>query len=79
MEKTDELLIAQHVEQDEQLKKHVEEHARYEKMLEDFNRRVYLTPEEEMEKKRIQKMKLLGRDKIQQILSKYRKSSTGSR
>ncbi len=79
MEKNDELLIAQHVDHDGELRKHVEEHANFEKMLEGFNRRVYLTPEEEMEKKRIQKMKLLGRDKIQQILSRYRTASIGSR
>ncbi len=72
MEKSDERLIAQHIAVDGELRKHVEEHARYEKILEEFNRRVYLTPEEEIERKKIQKMKLLGKDKIQSILAKYR-------
>jgi len=72
MEKLDEQLIARHIKNDTELRKHVEEHAQYERLLEDFNKRVYLTPEEEVEKKRIQKKKLLGRDKIQELLAKYR-------
>jgi len=72
MEKSDEDLIARYVDQDDELKKHVENHKRFENVLEDFNRRVYLTPEEEMEKKKIQKMKLHGKDRIHRILLKYR-------
>jgi uncharacterized protein YdcH (DUF465 family) len=72
MEKSDEDLIARYVDQDDELKKHVENHKRFEDVLEDFNRRVYLTPEEEIEKKKIQKMKLHGKDRIHRILSKYR-------
>jgi len=72
MEKRDEDLIAKVVHRDDELRKHVENHKRYERALEDFNKRVYLTPEEEMEKKKIQKMKLQGKDRIHQILSKYR-------
>ncbi|HPL62768.1 MAG: DUF465 domain-containing protein [Syntrophales bacterium] len=72
MEKVEELLIARYINQDEELKKHWEEHQRYEKVLEDFNKRVYLTPQEEIEKKKIQKMKLAGKDRIHEILSRYR-------
>lgn len=72
MEKRDEDLIARYVDQDAELKKHLEDHKRFEQILENFNRRVYLTPEEEIEKKKIQKMKLQGKDRIHQILSKYR-------
>jgi uncharacterized protein YdcH (DUF465 family) len=72
MEKKDEALIARYVDQDDELKKYVEDHKRFERALEDFNRRVYLTPEEEIEKKKIQKLKLHGKDRIHRILSKYR-------
>ena len=72
MEKSDELLIARHIQQDEELRKSVEEHRSLESTLEDFNKRLYLTPQEEMEKKRLQKMKLLSKDRIFQILAKYR-------
>ncbi len=72
MERTEEDLIAKHIGQDEELRKCVEDHKNLEAVLEDFNKRIYLTPEEERERKKIQKLKLLGRDKIFGILSKYR-------
>lgn len=72
MEKWDEQLIARLLPRDEELRKYIEEHRRYEEQLEKFNQRPYLTTEEEMEKKRIQKLKLAGRDKIEAILTKYR-------
>ncbi len=72
MEKSDEALIARYVDRDEELRKYVDEHRRYEEALEAFNKRVYLTPEEEFEKKKIQKLKLQGKDRIQHILARYR-------
>jgi len=33
-------------------------HEEYEKKLQEFNRRIYLTPDEDLEKKRLQKLKL---------------------
>ncbi len=72
MEKRDEELIKRFIKDDPILKKHWEEHLIFERQLEVYNTRIYLTPEEELEKKRIQKLKLAGRDKIEQILSRYR-------
>ncbi len=72
MEKMDELLIAKYVQKDDELRKSVEEHRNFESALENFNKRLYLTPAEEMEKKKLQKLKLLSKDKIYQILAKYR-------
>jgi hypothetical protein len=72
MEKPEELLIAKYIHQDDELRKSVEEHRNFEATLEDFNKRLYLTPAEEMEKKKLQKLKLLSKDKIFQILTKYR-------
>jgi len=74
MEKEDELLISKYIKSDDELRKYVEDHKRLESELELFNRRVYLTPEEEMEKKKLQKRKLLGKDRIHEILSKYRQN-----
>lgn len=74
MEKEDELLISKHIKNDDELRKYVEDHKRLEKELVQFNKRVYLTPEEEMEKKKLQKRKLLGKDRIHEILSKYRQN-----
>ncbi|MEN6466381.1 MAG: DUF465 domain-containing protein [Syntrophaceae bacterium] len=74
MEKEDELIISKYIESDDELRKYVEDHKRLETELEGFNKRVYLTPEEEMEKKKLQKRKLLGKDRIHEILSRYRQN-----
>ena len=72
MEKWDEELIARLLPHEEGLRTYIEEHRHYEEQLERFNQRPYLTAEEEMEKKRLQKLKLAGRDKIEAILAKHR-------
>ena len=77
MEKRDEELIAQWQEQDPELKRYVDEHRKLEKLLEEYNRRPYLTTQESLERKRLQKVKLAGRDKIETILAKYRGKEGG--
>jgi uncharacterized protein YdcH (DUF465 family) len=72
MEKQDEELIGQLLDRDPELKKYVEEHRDFEKKLEEFNRRPYLTTAETLERKRLQKLKLAGRDRIEQILARHR-------
>ncbi len=72
MEKKDLELIQKYINVDPELKRYVEEHEEFEKKLEEMNRRIYLTPEEEVERKKIQKLKLAGRDRIEAILAKYR-------
>ncbi len=72
MEEKDKLLIEQHIGSDEELRKYVEEHLLLEKKLEEFNKNVHLTADEQVEEKKIKKMKLAGRDKIEIILKKYR-------
>ena len=77
MEKRDLEIINQWLDLDPELKRCMQEHEEFEKRLEEFNRRPYLTTEETMELKRLQKLKLAGRDKIEQILAKYRKKEGG--
>lgn len=48
------------------------EHLKFEEQLEEMNQRVYLTPEEEIERKALQKQKLAGRDRIESILAEHR-------
>lgn len=72
MEKRDLELIQKYIPVDPELKRYIQEHEEFEKKLEEMNRRIYLTPEEEVERKRIQKLKLAGRDRIEAILAKYR-------
>ncbi len=76
MEKHEQELIDQWMERDPELKKYVEEHREFEKLLEEFNRRPYLTAAETMERKRLQKLKLAGRDRIEQILAQHRQKES---
>jgi len=72
MEERDMALIQAWIDRDPELKEYMEKHADFERRLGEFNRRPYLTAEETLERKRLQKLKLAGRDKIEQILAKYR-------
>jgi len=72
MEKRDLDLIQKFISGDPELKRRIDEHEEYERKLAELNRRLHLTPEEEVERKRIQKLKLAGRDRIEVILAKYR-------
>jgi uncharacterized protein len=73
MEPRDLELIARLVENDEELKSLVQEHQDLERELDGYLSKRYLTPSEEIEKKRIQKLKLAGKDRIEAILTAYRK------
>ena len=75
MEEREEQMIASVLDQDPELRKYYEEHIEYEKRLVDLHDKGYLSPEDEMEKKRIQKLKLVGKDKIMEILDKYKSAS----
>jgi uncharacterized protein len=72
MEKADEELVARWIDQDPELERRIADHQEYEQKLEEFNRRAYLTAEETVERRRIQKLKLAGRDRIEQLLAQYR-------
>ena len=72
MEETDELLIKKYIHQDEELRNYVEDHEKLEADIENYNKRIYLTAEEETEKKNLQKRKLRGKEQIYRILHKYR-------
>lgn len=50
------------------------EHEEYETQLETFNGLRYLTSEQEMARKQLQKRKLLGKDRMLAILSQYEAS-----
>ncbi len=78
MEKKDEELIQLLIGQDSELRQHYEEHLELERRLADFTRKVYLTPEQELEKKQLQKRKLIGKDRIMEILGKHRGRATAA-
>ncbi len=74
MEKREEEFIVSLLDKDPELKKYYEEHQELEKKLQEYQNKIHLTPLEEVEKKRIQKLKLLGKDRIMEILGKYRQT-----
>jgi uncharacterized protein YdcH (DUF465 family) len=72
MEKQDEELIRTLIDRDQDLRRFYEEHVDLEKQLATLQHKHHLTPEEEIERKRIQKLKLAGKDRIMEILGRYR-------
>ncbi|MCD6138452.1 MAG: DUF465 domain-containing protein [Deltaproteobacteria bacterium] len=74
MEKKDMEIIARLVTENDSLKKYVQQHQEYESQLEEYNSRLHLTSEEWMERKKIQKLKLAVRDKIERILAQHRRA-----
>jgi uncharacterized protein YdcH (DUF465 family) len=62
--------------ENEEFKKLNEEHKDLERLLVEIDKKVYLNPDEEMERKRIQKLKLLKKDKMAELVRDYKKSHT---
>jgi hypothetical protein len=70
---TDENTLIEHLKQtNPEFRQLTEEHLRYERQLEEFNKLRYLTSEQEIEKKRVQKIKLRGKDRMVEILKEYK-------
>ncbi len=65
-------LLEKFSEQDDELKKLWEEHNRYEKQLERYENKQFLTPSEELEVKDLKKKKLAGKTRILAKLDNYK-------
>jgi uncharacterized protein YdcH (DUF465 family) len=78
MESREEQAIVSLLDKDPELKKYYEEHRELERKLVEFQHKLHLSADEEVEKKRLQKMKLAGKDKMMEILGRYRQASTSS-
>lgn len=74
MEVKEEHAIVSLLDKDPELKKYYDEHRELEKKLAEFQHRHHLTAEEEVEMKRVQKLKLIGKDRIMEILEKHRQN-----
>jgi uncharacterized protein YdcH (DUF465 family) len=72
MDLRDEQAIVSLLDRDPELKKFYDEHQELEKKLSVYQHKHHLSPEEEMEMKRIQKLKLVGKDRMMEIIGKYR-------
>ncbi|HTY55808.1 MAG TPA: hypothetical protein VMB26_11430 [Candidatus Binataceae bacterium] len=71
MEQREEELIQQYAATDEKLKELYIEHLELKRQLESFRHKAYLTTDEELEKKRIQKLKLASKDRMMERLSQH--------
>jgi uncharacterized protein YdcH (DUF465 family) len=57
----------------EEFKKLDEEHRNLKNTLVEIDRKVYLTTEEEVERKKLQKLKLIKKDRMAELIRDYRK------
>lgn len=60
--------------QNEEYRKLYEEHRKLEEALAIIDKNRYITPEEEIERKKIQKQKLIKKDRMAEIVRQYKKS-----
>jgi uncharacterized protein YdcH (DUF465 family) len=65
-------LVQRLSEENPRFRKLHEQHLLFEKQLQEMDDRNYLTPEEDLERKKIQKLKLAGKDEMEAILRDYR-------
>lgn len=72
MESYEEQTIVSLLDQEPELKKFYDEHLELEKKLAEFQHKHYLTAEEELEMKKIQKLKLIGKDRMMAIVGRHR-------
>jgi uncharacterized protein len=69
----DENALIEHLKQTHpEFRQLMDEHLQYERQLEAFNQLRYLTSEQELEKKRVQKTKLRGKDRMAEILKEHK-------
>ena len=72
MEERDQELVRELWDNNPRFRKLYEEHQLLEKELDNLSEKSYLSPDEELEKKKMQKLKLAGKDEMEQILSAHR-------
>jgi uncharacterized protein YdcH (DUF465 family) len=65
-------LIQRLSEENPRFRKLHEEHILFEKQLQELDDRTYLTPDEDLERKKIQKLKLAGKDEMESSLREHR-------
>ncbi len=71
MEKTP--VIEELIAVNEEFKKLWEEHEKLNRVVDEMSSRVYLSPEEEVELKRLKLLKLRGKEKLVEMIDNYKK------
>lgn len=65
-------LIQRHAGEDKALEVLYKEHISYEKQLSKIDNKLFLSPQEELQRKELQKKKLVGKDRLEALLKRYR-------
>jgi uncharacterized protein YdcH (DUF465 family) len=65
-------------QENEEFRKLVEEHHHLEGLLAEIDKKVYLTPEEEVERKKIQKQKLIKKDRMAELIRDFKKGHSSN-
>jgi hypothetical protein len=63
------------LKENEEFKNAYEQHQKYEKKLEKFKKKKFITEEERMEEKKLKKKKLALKDKMYFLMTEYKKSN----
>ncbi len=72
MEEQNQSLVEKLVDGNPRFRMLYEEHILFEKELQKLNQKSFLSPEEELTRKKVQKLKLAGKDEMIRMLSQYR-------
>ena len=67
-------IIEKLLKENEEFRKVSEEHHQLDGVLTEIDRKVYLTPEEEVERKKLQKQKLHKKDLLAEMIRDYRQA-----
>lgn len=73
MEGRDEAIARVLAKESEDFRREAEAHRRFERILEEYARRPHLSAEDEIEKKKVQKLKLAGKDRMARMILAYRR------
>jgi uncharacterized protein YdcH (DUF465 family) len=63
------------LKENEEFRKVSEEHHKLDEVLAEMDKKVYLTPEEEIERKKLQKQKLLKKDMLAEMIRLFKKAN----
>ena len=69
-------IIEKMTQGNEEFRKVSEEHHKLDEILAEIDKKVYLTPEEEIERKKLQKQKLLKKDMLAEMIRQFKKANS---
>lgn len=75
MEAREEERIRSLLDAEPELRRHYDEHVQLKQRLQELRDKPFLTEEEEVEEKTIQKRKLAGKDRMMEILARYKRQA----